>query len=434
MNDLSLDLLLLSLVLLVACSAYFSGSATALMSLNHYRLRHFEKQGHKGAKRANRLLERPDQLVGALLAGSRFVNILASVLTTILAIRLWGTAGILIAAVLLTVVILVFAELSPKTIAALHPERIAFPSSLLLRWLLLPLYPVIWLASTLSRLLVRLLRLDTDPIDQHRLTPEELRSVIDASCAGTATPRQRSPLNMLELDKVTVNDVMIPRNDVIGIDLEDSVDDIVQTIINSQHTRLPVFKKDLNNVVGILHMRGTARLLGIDEINKAEFIQLTQEAYFIPENTPLATQLINFQKHKQRYALVVDEYGDVLGIVTLTDILDEIVGNLTTTLAANTADIHPQGDGSYLIDGGANIREINRALDWNLPVDGPKTLNGLLTEMLESIPENHMGIRLPEYCAEIIQVKDNMIKSVRMWAVTLDMDNDPTTIPTNLLD
>jgi len=222
-------------------------------------------------------------------------------------------------------------------------------------------------------------------------------------------------VNILDLEKVSVSDIMIPRNEVVGINIDDSMDEIMQTIINSHHTRLPVYKENLNNILGFLHMRNTAQLINLDKVNKAELMQLTREGYFAHESTSLHTQLINFQKKKRRIAMVVDEYGDVQGIVTLEDILEEIVGNFTTNMAEETDEIHPQPDGTYLIDGSANIREINRALDWDLPTDGAKTLNGLLTEFLENIPENNVAIQLPYYRAEVIQIKDNMIKNVRMW-------------------
>lgn len=420
--------------MLLLCSAYFSASETAMMSINRYRLRHLVKQRHKGAMRASALLDKPDRLIGVILIGNNFVNILASSLATILALRLWGEAGILIATLLLTVSILIFSEVTPKTIAALHPEKIAFPSSLVLARLLRLLYPLVWLVSTLSNFLVRCLGQHVEPGSSHQLSTAELRTVVDES--GSKMPRKRQDmlLNVLDLENVTVNDIMIPRNEVVGIDLEDDIETIMQQIMNSQHTRLPVYKKDLNNVIGILHLRGAARLLKMPEVNKAELLQLTLEAYFIPESTPLPTQLVNFQKQKRRIAIVVDEYGEVKGIVTLEDILEEIVGNFTTNLSEETTDIHPQDDGSYLIDASAYIREINRALDWNLSTDGPKTLNGLLTEQLESIPENTVGIRLPGYCAEIIQVKDNMIKTVRMWALSSDPSGDLAEIQANQYD
>lgn len=422
MSDASLELLFFLLLVLLACSAYFSASETAMMSLNRYRLRHLMKHRHKGALRAGNLLKTPDRLIGVILIGNNFVNVLASSIATIIALRLWGEAGIWIATALLTVLLLVFAEITPKTIAALHPEKIAYPSSLILTWLLKVLRPLVWLGSTASSALVRLLRLNTADGASHHLSAEELRSVVDESGRSLSRQRHSMLLNVLDLEKVTVNDIMVPRNEVAGIDLEDDIADVMQFIVNSQHTRLPVFKKDLNNVIGILHMRGAARLIKMPEVNKAELLQVTSEAYFIPESTPLPVQLVNFQKQKQRIAIVVDEYGDVKGIVTLEDILEEIVGNFTTNLSERSSDIHPQHDGSYLIDGMTSIREINRTLDWDLPTDGPKTLNGLLTEFLESIPEPYVGIKLPYHRAEIVQVKDNMIKTVKMWAVESEPD------------
>lgn len=434
MSDASLEFLFFALVVLLVFSAYFSASETAMMSLNRYRLRHLVKHRHKGAIRASKLLKNPDRLIGVILIGNNFVNVLASSIATIIALRLWGETGILIASLLLTLVLLIFVEITPKTIAALHPEKIAYPSSLLLVWLLKVLRPVVWLGSTMSNALVRLLRLNKSADDSHHLSADELRTVVDESGRSLSRQRHSMLLNVLDLEKVTVNDIMVPRNEVAGIDLEDDMNDIMQLIMGSQHTRLPVFKKDLNNVIGILHMRGAARLIKMPEVNKAELLQLTSEAYFIPESTPLPMQLINFQKQKQRIAIVVDEYGDVKGIVTLEDILEEIVGNFTTNLSEETADIHPQDDGSYLIDGATNIREINRTLDWDLPIAGPKTLNGLLTEMLESIPEPHVGIRLPYHRAEIVQVKDNMIKTVRMWAVEPEPSDDLAEMQANIHD
>ncbi len=434
MSDTSLEFLFIALILLLICSAYFSASETAMMSLNRYRLRHLAKHLHKGAIRASTLLKHPDQLIGVILIGNNFFNILASSLATIIALRLWGEAGILIATAVLTAAILIFSEVTPKTIAALYPEKIAFPSTLLLVWLLKVLRPVVWFVGAVSNLLVRLLRLNKTADDNHHLSADELRTVVDESGRSLSRQRHSMLLNVLDLEKVTVNDIMVPRNEVAGIDLEDDMDSIMQLIMNSQHMQLPVFKKDLNNVIGILHMRGAARLIRMPEVNKAELLQLTNEAYFIPKSTPLPTQLINFQKNKQRIAIVVDEYGEVKGIVTLEDILEEIVGNFTTNLSEETADIHPQEDGSFLIDGATHIREINRALNWDLPTDGPKTLNGLLTEMLESIPEPHVGIRLPWHRAEIVQVKDNMIKTVRMWAVEPEPSGDLAEMQANIHD
>ena len=404
-----------------------------MMSLNRYKLRHLVKHKHHGAMRAARLLENPDRLIGVILIGNNFVNIMASSLATIIAIRLWGDSGIFVSTILLTAVILIFAEVTPKTIAALHPELIAYPSSLLLIWLQKIFHPLVWLVGTVSNFLVKLLGFEVSPGNNHHLSTEELRTVVDESSASMPLQRQNMLLNVLDLEKVTVNDIMVPRNEVVGIDLDDDIEDIIESLMNSSHTRIPVYNKDLNNVVGILHMRNITRLMKTEEPNKAELMQLTRDAYFVPESTPLTTQLVNFQKQKRRIAIVVDEYGDVKGIVTLEDILEEIVGNFTTNLSEETSDIHPQPDGSFLIDGSTSIRDINRALDWDLPIDGPKTINGLLTELLESIPDNNVGIRLPFHCAEIIHVKDNMIKTVRMWAHEPEED-DSSEIQANLFD
>lgn len=434
MNEAPLELLFLALVLLILCSAYFSSSETAMMSLNRYRLRHMVEKQHKGAVRASRLLDNPDRLIGVILIGNNFVNILASSIATIIAIRLWGDSGVIVSTVVLTIVILIFAEVTPKTLAAIHPEAVAYPSSLVLTGLLKVFHPIVLAVSTVSNGLARLLGFDVKPGTNHHLSAEELRSVVNESSRMIPAQRQNMLLNVLDLEKVTVNDIMVPRNEVIGIDLEDDIDDILNTLANCTHTRLPVYSRDLNNVVGILHIRNATRLMVQEDPNKAELMQLTREAYFVPESTPLTTQLVNFQKQKRRIALVVDEYGDIKGIVTLEDILEEIVGNFTTNLAEETPDIHPQHDGSYLIDGGTSIREINRSLAWDLPTDGPKTLSGLLTELLESIPDNHVGIRLPGHCVEIIQVKDNIIKTVRMWASGATGNDDLNEIQANLFD
>ena len=416
MEDASLTLLFGILVFLILMSAYFSSSETAMMALNRYRLRHLIKEGHHGAARAGKLLDKPDRLIGIILIGNNFVNILATSIATIIAIKVWGEGGIFLMSCILTLVILVFAEVTPKTIAALHPEKIAYPSSILLGFLLKLIYPLVWMVNTVSNSLVKLFGFDADDSSSHMLTQDELRTVLDESGALIPAKRHGMLMNILDLEKATVEDIMVPRNEVIGIDLEDDIEVIIDTISKSSHTMLPVFKRDLNEVIGFLHMRNISRLISVEEINKAEIMQLTDEAYFVPETTPLHTQLFKFQNNKRRMAMVVDEYGDVQGIVTVEDILEEIVGNFTTNLSEETEDIHPQEDGTYLIDGTATVREINKALIWNLPTDGPKTLNGLITELLEIIPEKNVCVRLPEHCIEILNVQDNAIKTVRMWA------------------
>jgi Mg2+/Co2+ transporter CorB len=415
-DDSSLLALLLSFLALIIASAYFSSSETGMMSLNRYRLRHLARSNHAGAKRASKLLESPDKLIGVILIGNNFVNFLAASIATSIAIALFGDPSPILTAVVLTLVVLIFAEVTPKTIAALYPEKIAYPSSLLLALLLKLLYPVVWIVNVVSNALVRLLGFSSETNgNENQLTPEELRTVVYES--GGRIPRRRHGMlmNILDLERVTVDDILVPRHELVGIDIEDDLNDILLQISSAQHTRLPVYKHDIDNIVGVLHLRSTGKLIGIEELNKSALLQETAEPYFIPESTPLHTQLFNFQKKKERMAVVVDEYGAVKGIITLEDILEEIVGEFTTDLAASSKDIHPQEDGSFLIDGSASVRDINKVLSWDLESSGAKTLNGLLTESLESIPDSSVCINLDGYYAEIVQVKDNVIKTVKMW-------------------
>ena len=417
MEETSLTVLLGILIFLILMSAYFSSSETAMMALNRYRLRHLIKHNHRGAIRAGKLLEKPDRLIGIILIGNNLVNFIAASVGTAIAVRLWGNLGFILAPVLLTIIVLIFAEVTPKTIAALYPEKIAYPSSILLLILLRVSYPAVWMINSVSNGLVKLCGLSVEEDTSHHLTKEELRTVLDESGALIPVKRHGMLMNILDLEKATVTDIMVPRNEVVGIDLEDDIEEILEIIGQSSHTLLPVFRKDLNEVIGFMHLRNISRMIGVEEINKAELMQLTEEAYFVPETTPLHTQLFKFQNNKRRMAMVVDEYGDVQGIVTLQDILEEIVGNFTTNLSEETDDIHPQNDGTYLINGTATIREINKALNWDLPIDGPKTLNGLLTELLEIIPEKNVCVRLPFHFVEILNVQDNAIKTVKMWSL-----------------
>lgn len=413
----SLLTLLLSFIGLIVASAYFSSSETGMMSLNRYRLKHLKREKHAGATRAAKLLEKPDKLIGVILIGNNFVNFLAASIATSIAIQILGDPSPLATAVVLTLVVLIFAEVTPKTVAALYPERIAYPSSLLLALLLKVLYPVVWIVNVVSNGLVRLLGFTLKIDDsQQQLTPEELRTVVYES--GERMPRRRQGmlLNILDLEKATVNDILVPRNEILGIDIDDDLNEILEQIASSQHTRMPVYRQDIDNIVGVLHLRSVGKLLLVENLNKALILQESQEPYFIPESTPLHTQLFNFQTKKMRMAVVVDEYGAVKGIVTLEDILEEIVGEFTTDLAASSKDIHAQPDGSYLIDGATSIREINRTLGWELDSGGAKTINGMLMEILQAIPDSSVGIELDGYYAEIVQIKDNVIRTVRMWA------------------
>ncbi|MCQ4320156.1 HlyC/CorC family transporter [Stutzerimonas stutzeri] len=417
MEHLHPGFLLGMLVFLLLCSAFFSSSETGMLSLNRYRLRHQAKEGHRGAKRASALLERPDRLLGTILVGNNFVNILASSIATVLAIKLWGEAGIAIATIGLTILLLIFGEITPKTLAALRPEAVAYPVSLPLLMLQKVLYPLVALLNWISNGLLRLLGVDLSNKGSDSLSTEELRSVVRESGSDMPMKRQSMLLGILDLERVTVDDIMIPRNEVAGIDLEDDLETIVTQLRTTPHTRLPVFRKDINQIEGIVHMRQIARLLSHDQLTRESLLDACNDPYFIPENTSLSTQLVNFQKQKRRIGIVVDEYGDVLGIVTLEDILEEIVGEFSNQDALRSPDIHPQDDGTLVIDGAAYLREVNRALGWQLPCDGPKTLNGLITEALEHIPDSGICLQINQYRLEILQAADNRVKSVRAWVI-----------------
>ena len=384
-----------------------------MMALNRYRLKHLSKEGHGGARRAAKLLERPDRLLGVILIGNNLANFTAASLATVLALELLGDAGVAWAPVICTIVFLVFAEVAPKTIAAVYPERVALPSSYLLQALLWVAYPFVWLVNSIANAMLKLVGVNQDDASEDHLSVEELRTVVHEG-SQIAGHHQDMMLGVLDLGKVTVDDIMVPRNEIVGIDIEDDVDEIVTQIRSVQHTRLPVFKEDIDRIMGVLHIRNAARFVIDGEESIAALLQETTEPYFVPENTPLQTQLINFQQAKERIGLVVDEYGDIQGIVTIEDILEEIVGDFTTDLAATSVDIHPQDDNTFLIDGGTQIRLINRSLGWELPLDGPKTLNGLITEFLETIPESNICLMIENYRIEIVQIQDNMIRTAKM--------------------
>lgn len=413
MDDPSTGALFGSIVLLVIVSAYFSGSETAMMALNRYRVKHLSKEGHGGARRAEKLLERPDRLLGVILIGNNLANFTAASLATLLALDLLGDAGVAVAPVICTIVFLIFAEVAPKTIAAIYPEKIAMPSSYLLQALLWISYPFVWLVNSIANGMLQLFGVRHDEAGEDHLSVEELRTVVHEG-SQIAGKHQDMMLGVLDLEKVTVDDIMVPRTEIVGIDIEDDMDEIVSQIRSVQHTRLPVFKEDVDRIIGMLHIRNAARFLIDGNLTKAALLQETTDPYFVPESTPLETQLINFQAEKERIAMVVDEYGDIQGIVTLEDILEEIVGDFTTDLAATSVDIHPQEDGTFLVDGGTQIRLINRTLDWELPVDGPKTLNGLITEHLETIPDANICFTLGVYRIEIVQIHDNMIRTAKL--------------------
>lgn len=371
--------------------------------------------------RAAELLERPDRLIGVILIGNNLVNNFAAALTTVIAIRLYGEGAIALASIILTLAVLIFSEVTPKTIAALYPEKIAFPASLVLKPLLTILYPAVWLVSSISNALARLLGVDpSQATNSEQLRPEELRTAVDEH--GDLIPDQHQGilLNVLDLEKATVEDIMIPRSEVFGLDLENDIPTLLKQIRTTEYTRLPVFEGDINNIVGILHLRNAARFIHGDNtsVTHEAIRRFTRDPYFIPEGTPLHTQLMHFQQQKRRMAIVVDEYGDVQGIVTMEDLLEEIVGDFTTNLAEDERpEISVLAEGWHLIEGGTSIRDINRHLSWDLPTDGPKTLNGLIVEQLENIPDGHIGLMMGRYKIETDSLSDKMIESARVKAI-----------------
>jgi Mg2+/Co2+ transporter CorB len=415
-DDIPLAALLGVLVLLLLLSAFFSGSETALMSLNRYRLRHKARSGHRGARLAENLLERPDRLIGLILLGNNLVNFSAASLVAIISFKLGGQPAVALGTLILTLVVLIFAEAAPKTLAALHPEKIAYPVAYIYYPLLRAVYPIVWLTNVASNGVLFLLGVRKDDADGYALSREELRTLVYEAGAHISTRYRKMLVSILDLEQVTVDDVMVPHNEIVGIDLDDEIDDIITIIQNSEHTRLPVYRDNIDNVVGLLHLRRLANTINSDEFSKSMIEKLLTEPYFVPEGTPLSTQLVQFQKGRRRLALIVDEYGDIQGIVTLEDILEEIVGEFTTDPAAGDNDIIKERDDCYLIDGTANIREINRVMDWNLPTDGPKTLNGLVLECLETIPATGTGLKVAGYPMEIVETNNNRVKTARIFS------------------
>jgi Mg2+/Co2+ transporter CorB len=414
MDDIPLAVLFGALAGLLVISAFFSASETAMMSLNRYRLRHLAKARHPGALRASALLDRPDRLIGLILLGNNFANILASAIATIIGLRLYGEAGIAIATGVLTLVLLVFAEVTPKTLAALHPQPIAFASAYFYVPALKVTYPLVWGFTVIANAFVRLLGLRTPAGALQQLSHDELRTVVKE--AGAIIPRrhQQMLLGILDLESVTVEHVMVPSSDIVGIDLEEDWASILNLLMTTQYTRLPVYHGSIDKVVGVLHVRNILRQLAAGGLDKETLIKTAREVYYVPEGTPLNAQILNFQRDRRRIGLVVDEYGEIKGLVTLEDILEEIIGEFTTDAANASPDIVPQEDGSYLVAGGAGIREVNRTLHWDLPVTGPKTINGMILEHLESIPEPGTSVLIAGYPIEILQTGENTVRLVRI--------------------
>lgn len=413
MGEDSLPALFGLLVFLLILSACFSGSETALVSLNRYQLRHKARQGHRSARLAERLLQRPDRLIGLILLGNNLVNFSAASLVALIALEIGGEPAVAVGTLLLTLAVLIFSEAAPKTLAALHPERIAFPAALVYYPLLKVTYPIVWLTNAASNGVLRLLGVQPDDAVLDSLTREELRTVVHEAGSRISSRYRQMLISILDLEKVSVDDVMVPHNEILGIDLDEDDRSIQQIIQQSEHTRLPVYRDNIDQVVGILHLRKLANFAKL-ALDRESLLDLLEEPYFVPEGTPLSTQLVQFQRRRERIALVVDEYGDIQGIVTLEDILEEIVGEFTTGPSAEDDDIIREAPDFYLVSATANIRELNRAQGWELPTEGPKTLNGLIVELLETIPEPTTCLKINGYPIEIIASDENRIRTVRI--------------------
>jgi Mg2+/Co2+ transporter CorB len=415
-DEVPLGLLVALIIALLVLSAFFAGTETALMSLNRYRLRHQARAGHRAARLTEWLLQRPDRLIGLILLGNNAVNVAAASLVTILALRIGGEGAILAGTAILTIVTLIFGDLIPKTLAALNPARFALPAALIYYPLLKVAYPAVWALTLVGNGILRLLGVRADQLTSHSLSAEELRTVVAE--AGVMVPRrhQRMLLNVLDLDAITVDDIMVPRQEIVGLDLDKTWLENLAAIQASPHDRLPVYREDVDNIVGVTRIRDLLPELARGELTQALLLERIREPYFVPEGTPLNKQLLNFQQYRRRSAFVVDEYGDVQGLITTQDILNELVGELDRDATPVDLGVTKESDRSYVVDASANVRQLNRVMNWNLPTDGPKTLNGLIVEQLETIPETGTGVTVADYPIEILEASEHGIKRVRVFA------------------
>lgn len=415
---LSLSVLLIIIIILVVVSAFFSASEIGIMSLNRYRLRYLVKQNNKQAIRVNRLLARPEKLLSVVLIGNTLANIVGSMAGTLIGQRLYGDMGVVVATSILTLVVLVFAEMTPKTLAALYPQQVAFACSFLLSWLLKIFSPLVYLTTWIAHGILRLCGVSIDQVQKDHLTGEELRSVVHE--AGSLLPIEHKSMliSLLDLEQACVADIMVPKSDIVGIDIEEPWQKLLEQFETTRHTRIPLYRHTIDNLVGMIHIRDVLNLSLEKELDLDGIISLMEKPYFVPENTPLNIQILNFQKMKCRSCFVVDEYGDLQGLATLEDILEEVVGEFTTDIATLSKDITLQQDGTVIVDASITLRNINRLLSWQLPLLGPRTLSGLIIEHLGYIPPAHCCLNIDNYQIEILKTSGNTIKSVRMIKVS----------------
>jgi Mg2+/Co2+ transporter CorB len=401
-------------LLLLFLSAFFSSTETALMSLNRYRLRHLARSGHRGARLAEALLRKPDRLIGLILLGNNLVNVGAASLVSWFTLTLYGEAWLAVSGFLLTLVILIFAEVAPKTIAALHPERVALPAAFIYYPLLKVTYPVVWVINLLANGVLRLLGIKLPNGNDYALTREELKTVIAE--AGAMVPRRhrRMLLGILDLENTTVDDVMVPRQEIVGIDLDDPWEENLDLIGDNNFSRLPVFNADIDNLVGVVQLRRIIPRLANNTMNRETLLAATREPYFTPEGTSLNGQLLNFRNTGQRLAFVVDEYGDIQGLVTVEDVLKQIVGELTQANSPFSDQVQREPDDSYIVDASTSVRVLNRMMNWHLPTEGPTTLNGIIIEQLENFPAPGTDVTVGDYPIRVLDASHNVVKTVRV--------------------
>ena len=418
MDDISLSTLLGVLLLLVIFGAWFSAAETSMMAINRYRLNSLIRKGSKSAKLTSRLLAKVDKLLGSILFGNTLLNVAAAAVTNVVIMRLFGASewALLLGTLGITFVLLVFSEIMPKIIAASHPERVALPSGYLLAPLITLFHPVVSVATTLVKGVLWLLRIkiQTDQSKQ-KMTIEELRGLVLDSEHFLPRKHQKMLLNLVDLERITVNDVMIPRNQIEALDINADANELRQQIITCHHTLLPVYADTPSNIIGILHIKRVLTLLQTEALDTAQLREILHEPYFIPSDTPLLRQLQQFQERHSRLGLVVDEYGELLGLVTLENILEEIVGEFTTQPPSQTGKFLRHDDGSILLEGSSSLRELNRKLGLHFPLNGAKTLNGLILEHLEDIPEAGTSLKIADYPIEIIQTQDRIVKVARIF-------------------
>ncbi|MBI6245112.1 HlyC/CorC family transporter [Proteus mirabilis] len=420
MEHVSTTTLIIILIGMIFASAYFSGTETSMMTINRYRLRHAAKQGNRSAKRVEKLLQRPDRLISLVLIGNNLINIVASALATIVGMRLYGDAGVAIATGVLTFVILIFAEVLPKSIAALYPERFAYPSSVLLSPLQKIMLPVVWFFNQITLVFIRIFGIKSPVIQGNAVSKEELRTIVNESKSKLSQRNQNMLISILDLEKVTIGDIMVPRNEIFGIDVNDEWKSIVRQLTHSPHGRIVLYRDTLDDVIGMLRVREAYRLMTEKkEFTKQILIKAADKIYFIPESTPLSLQLVNFQRNNEKAGIVVDEYGEIQGLVTVEDILEEIVGDFTTSMSPSLAEeVIPQKDGSLLVDGTTNIRDINKAFACHLPENEARTINGVIIEELGDLPVVGAKITIDGYEFEVLEVQDNVIKKALIRHLT----------------